>query len=150
MEAYLNDVGPRAAPEKWANEREAFSRGKHRGTLGKLEYLLELFALTYEKGQRPFQTAAELDRRRDALVHPRTEKVDHVIEYRDAAKVKTHKDPELFGFGDPTFLAQAFEDIEALCDRIQGAAQQRLGQHKIMWPAAFRGAMWHQGGSLEI
>jgi hypothetical protein len=150
LEAYLNDIGPRASPAQWKNERETFSRGDYRGTLGKLEFLLSHFALKYERGQRPFQTVSDLDRRRDALVHPRTEKVDHLVQYRDAAKVQTHKEPELFEFADPLFLDRAFEDVEGLCDRIQGAAQQQLGEHEIPWPAAFRGAMWHQGGSLEI
>jgi hypothetical protein len=149
LEAYLNDVGPRVAPEQWKDERESFSQGEYRGTLGKLEFLLRQLDLKYDKGRRPFQTVRELDRRRDALVHPRTEKVDHLIRYRDAAKVQTHKDPELFEFADQNFLVQAFQDIEVLCDGIQGAARQRLGEHEILWPVAFRGAMWHQGGSLE-
>ncbi len=38
MEAFLNDAGRRLWPAEWQDERATFSRGKYRGTLGKLDF----------------------------------------------------------------------------------------------------------------
>jgi hypothetical protein len=53
MEAYLNYVGPRLAPELWENERESF-RGC--GFKGKLREVMERAGLDWQPGKPPIQT----------------------------------------------------------------------------------------------
>jgi hypothetical protein len=150
LEAFLNDLGARVAPDEWANERETFGHGEYRGTIGKLDFLSERLAVVVDRGRRPYQTVVELEVRRDAMVHGRTEVVDHVIKYRDASRVPARKDPDLFQLVVGGFLDRAIADVEELCDRLQAAAQTLHGEHEIGSPRAFIGMMWHQGGTLGI
>jgi len=150
LEGYLNDIGSRFRPDTWANEREFFGRGQYHGTLGKLDYLLDELGLTADRGIRPYQTVKTLDTHRDGLIHPRTEIVDWIIEYTDPEKVPLRKEPELYGYEDPAFVGRALEDVEEICDLIQAAVTERLGEARVPGRRAFVGSIWIQGGSLDI
>src|SRR5690606_33857575 len=70
FEAYLNYLGPRVCPEEWKDERKSFgaeSKNRFRGTLGKLRLVADRTGLVLDTGTRPYQTIAELDRRRDRI-----------------------------------------------------------------------------------
>src|SRR5687768_2096004 len=45
VEAYTNDLGARVCPSEWADERNFFSTGDFRGTLGKLAYLAKMLGV---------------------------------------------------------------------------------------------------------
>jgi hypothetical protein len=123
FEAFLNDVGSRICPDAWANERQTFgASGDYRGTLGKCEYLLKQCGLPVERGRRPFQTAVELDRRRDLLVHGRPFSVDRAIEYVEPKQPRWEEAP-ILALSDARFLERATTDVEQLCDAMHVAAR---------------------------
>ena len=145
--AFLNYVGERLCPDEWRNERAFFAGSEYRGTLGKLRLLLERAGVAYDKGARPYQTIAELDRRRDALVHARHEVYDREVTFKHVSELKS-TDPAIYDFADAAFLGRAFADAEALCDAIEVAAQHQLGEFGQLAPYAFRGMISAQGGSI--
>lgn len=147
MEAYLNSVGPLLRADIWVREREFFANGKYRGTLGKLEFLIGDLSLSILRGKRPLNTIRELDRRRSSVVHARTEREDRVVSFSHPSRIG-HRAPTHLKLADPRFVVKVFEDIEAVCDLIQAAARERLGERKYPWPRAFRGASWVRGGNI--
>lgn len=147
IEAFANDLGPRVAPPAWEDERAFFARGRYQGTLGKLRYIGTALGVPIDTSRRPYQTLRELRKRRDDLVHARTEIVDQVVYYRTPAELGTIA-PAIHRFGDDRFLHRAMADAEELCDRLQAAAQADLGQGTIVSPRAFRGMLMHQSGSI--
>lgn len=74
FEAYLNAVGADIAPETWKTEREKFSKGEYRGTLGKLKFLCELCNVPkIDKGKRPYTSVRHLQTLRHFLAHGKTD-----------------------------------------------------------------------------
>jgi len=61
MEAYLNYVGQRLAPEIWEEEREHF---RTTGFKGKLSEVMDTAGLNWEPGKRPIQTVLGLEKLR--------------------------------------------------------------------------------------
>jgi len=76
IEAYLNYVGERLAPDIWKQERNYFRREPYRGWEGKLRKVLELAGLTWNPGERPLSTVLQLRQLRDLLAHGKPEKLE--------------------------------------------------------------------------
>jgi len=148
FEGFCNSLGGLVAPSVWVNERTFFAQGNFRGTEGKVEFLAQELGIPLDKGSRPYQTFTELERRRDYMVHSRPELVDCVVEARTAAELPRSKVPELFAYSDPSFGRRVFDDIGALADQLQTAAQAKLGDGMVWTHKAFVGMMWHQGGTI--
>ena len=74
IEAYLNFVGERIAPEIWKDERNYFRREPYRGWDGKLRKVMELVDLTREPDKRPQTTIARLRFLRDLIAHGKSER----------------------------------------------------------------------------
>ncbi len=56
VEAYLNYVGERIAPEIWADERNYFKNEPYRGALGKLRQVMDLVGMPWTPDARPLRT----------------------------------------------------------------------------------------------
>jgi hypothetical protein len=111
FEAFLNYLGNIVAPQEWADERTFFNRGpvRYRGTLGKLDYLMDQLHVARNKRTRPYRTIVTLDRGRDALTHPRAEMIKRM--QRPAAPIP---EAQIYQLANKKFFTEACEDIEAL------------------------------------
>ncbi len=120
MEAYLNYVGPKVAPEAWENEREYF-RGT--GFKGKLREVMDRAALPWEPGRRPLQTVLGLEKLRNTIAHGkperRTGKFVHGI-YKEPSypAFSLHK-----LFAPKNKMPKAVHDLEQLANEIHGAVK---------------------------
>jgi hypothetical protein len=103
--------------------------------------------LKLDRGRRPYQTLVELDRRRDAVVHGRTEQFDVEVAFKDPQHIK-RIDPVIYEFADETFVTRVLEDLESIGDTIQQAAQEKLGEAEVWSPRAFLGMTGRQSGSI--
>jgi hypothetical protein len=150
FEAYLNYIGPIVCPDEWLRERAYFGGEggeQYRGTLGKAWLLTDRLGLKRDRSRRPYQTLVDLDTRRDAVVHGRTEQFDVAVAFKDPQRIK-RVDPVIYEFADETFVARVLEDVESIGDTIQRAAQEKLGEADIWSPRAFLGIMGHKSGSI--
>ncbi|MGD0993490.1 MAG: hypothetical protein ABR998_13575 [Gemmatimonadales bacterium] len=147
FEAYLNYLGARLCPQEWANEREFFGSGQFHGTVGKAEYLAHQLSVDLAPGKRPLQTVVELDRRRDKLVHGRTESLDREVTFKDPAELSS-VEPEIHTLADEKFLGRALEDVEVCCDALHAAAIAKVGLRALLAQRAFVGMIAHQGGTI--
>jgi hypothetical protein len=75
VEAYLNYVGERLAPEIWKDERNYFREEPYRGWEGKLRKVMELVSLSLASEDRPLKTILELKDLRDLIAHGKSEKL---------------------------------------------------------------------------
>lgn len=75
IEAYLNYVGERLAPDIWKDERNYFRKQPYRGWEGKLRKVLELTGLPWNPGHRPLSTVLQLRELRDLIAHGKPEKL---------------------------------------------------------------------------
>lgn len=76
IEAYLNFVGERLAPEIWQDERNFFRKEPYRGFGGKLRKVMELVGLPgLDPASRPLKTVLELKKLRDTIAHAKPEKL---------------------------------------------------------------------------
>jgi hypothetical protein len=115
FEAFLNYLGNIVAPQVWADERTFFSRGpsKYRGTLGKLDYLMDQLHVAGNKSTRPYRTIKTLDGGRDALTHPRAEMIKR--KQRPAAPIP---EAQIYRLANKKFFTAACEDIEAMASEL--------------------------------
>jgi hypothetical protein len=140
LEAYLNFVGERIAPEIWKDEREFFRKEPYRGFDGKLRKILELVGIMEPaRDVRPYSTVWLLKDLRDLIAHAKLMRFGSVIEhtadeepsmfYSPLRDVITHENAE-----------GARDDIKAFIETIHAAAIPKVGD---IWfgPAAFGGTV---------
>jgi len=111
LEAYINHVGARAAPEVWADEKAHFTATPHRGILGKLNWLCERLDVAQDWGARPWQTLKALDTWRNRLAHGKADD--------DAPR-------DLLDACTPADLATSREAVREVCMRLHAAAARRF------------------------
>lgn len=75
IEAYLNFVGERIAPEIWKNERDFFRNEPYRGWDGKLRKVMELVELSLPPEARLHKTILDLKTIRDLIAHGKPERL---------------------------------------------------------------------------
>jgi hypothetical protein len=75
VEAYLNYVGERLAPDIWTDERNFFRRKPYRGWDGKLRKVMELAGVVLKPEDRPLKTILELKELRNLIAHGKPEKL---------------------------------------------------------------------------
>jgi len=75
VEAYLNFVGDRLAPQIWKDEQNYFRQEGYRGFKGKLRKVMELVDLGLSSKERPLKTVYELKELRDMIAHGKPEKL---------------------------------------------------------------------------
>lgn len=75
VEAYMNFIGERIAPEIWQHERNYFKNEPYRGWDGKLRKVLELVNLNYQPDRAPMSTVVRLRTLRDLIAHGKSETI---------------------------------------------------------------------------
>ena len=129
LEGYLNFLGDKILPEVWKNERDEF---KVTGFEGKLGAILEKCGLEpFDKGRRPYATVKALKKLRNDISHPKINKPKTTVVY------SAGKEPPMF---PKTYLetlvthnkaVAAREDVQAIVNRIQAAANAKFPELKL-------------------
>jgi len=127
MEAYLNYVGVRLAPEIWQKEREYF---RITGFKGKLREVMELSGLNWEPGKRPLQTVLGLEKLRNAIAHGRPERLSGKVLHDKELPYPAFSLRSMFTPKDK--MPRAVHDVEQLANEIQVAAKPKL-KVKDVW-----------------
>jgi hypothetical protein len=152
VEAYLNYVGGKLAPEIWPNERKCFSKVPYCGFEGKLRKVMELVGLEWEveAAKRPLQTILELKNLRDKIAHGKSEKlVGEVL----------HRNDELSPFPVLTKrslvtlkekLAPVLPDVEEFLNLIQVRAQPMVKRDVWFRKEALRGPKTYSVGGTTL
>lgn len=151
VEAYLNYVGERIAPEIWQDERNFFRNEPYRGALGKLRKVMDLVGLPWIPSDRPLKTVLELKEIRDLIAHGKTEKLRaeliHPQNTEPAYPVSTLR--ECLASKDE--LAKALPDVEEFLNSIHRRAGSLLkvqddwfGEDALQMPA------WYVNGTTSI
>jgi hypothetical protein len=122
FEAYLNYLGDSIAKEVWEVERDFFSRPPYKGSLGKYRYLAKILLLpSPNKSCRPYQTAVELAKLRDMVVHAHPEIGTRSVKISDAHFPPLYKS-KLAERVSSTKAERAKKDIGKLTTDIHDAA----------------------------
>jgi hypothetical protein len=150
MEAYLNFIGERLAPDIWAKEREFFSKDPYRGFAGKMRKVLELVSLEEPpKDQRPYSTIWLLKNLRDQIAHPKTERYAFTTSKPPDNDIRAFYVAPFQGLVTPENAAMAYEDVETFADTIHQLAKSRL-RNVIVGSEAFRGPLSLGSGSSNV
>lgn len=146
FEAYLNYTGEILLPSLWDDDRRSFGSGQYRGLMGKLSRLADELSVQIDKGRRPYRTVRELKTWRDRIVHPKIERQQEIVLFKDPAHLK-NLETKFFREVTRSFIDRAVEDVEALCDSVQGEA---FRQHPRLFlgPRSFNGILGSRGGSI--
>ena len=140
FEAYLNYVGSEVAPEVWEKEREFFSKSPHKGTEGKLHFLLERYAINSpDKTTRPFASVFVLKAIRDEIAHARPHRVTYSI---------THPSDVIFPFTKQWLenrvnereAARLLYDLDEFLEDIHRRLRNSEDGH-LLFPYALKGAL---------
>ena len=139
MEAYLNYVGLRLAPDIWQNEREHFRAS---GFKGKLREVMERAGLNWEPGKRPLQTVLGLEKLRNAIAHGKPEKRAGTVTHSSDAAPPYPAFSLRTMFTPKAKMPKAVHDVEQLANEIQKAAKPKtqgqgcvVPQRSIPWAA---------------
>ena len=149
MEAYLNFIGERLAPDVWAREREYFSKAPYRGFSGKMKKVLELVELEEpSRDSRPYSTVWLLKNLRDQIAHPKTERYAFTAPHAPDDIMAFYRAP-FQGLVTRENADRAYEDIEAFADLIHSLAITRL-KNVIVGDRALRGLLSLGSGSSSV
>lgn len=144
VEAYLNYVGERIAPEIWKDERKYFQKDPYRGALGKLRQVMDLVALDWTPNDRPLKTILELKEIRDMIAHGRPEKLEgeklHPLDTDAPYPVSTLRER----IAPKDTLGAVVPDVEAFLNAIQIRAKPLLKKQDLWFgDEALRGPSWY-------
>lgn len=149
MEAYLNFIGERLAPDVWAKEREYFLKAPYRGFAGKMKKVLELVALEEPpRDKRPYSTIWLLKNLRDQIAHPKTERYSFTADHAPDNIAAFYVAP-FQGLVTRANVEMAYEDVETFADTIHELAKPRL-KDVIVGSNAFRGPLSLGRGSSSV
>jgi hypothetical protein len=139
MEAYLNYVGLRLAPEIWEKEREHF---RTTGFKGKLREVMDTAGLNWEPGKRPIQTVLGLEKLRNAIAHGRPERRAGKILHAEGTEPPYPAFSLRSMFTPKSKMPKAVHDVEQLANGIHIAAKPRLKAADVLFGReAFRGPL---------
>jgi hypothetical protein len=125
-EAYLNLLLSRLDQEVWENERACFSKGKYRGTEGKLRWISEHCGeFAWDKGARPYQTIAKMAKLRDCMAHGKP------YQYSTTTEHSEEGEPEWWprnAYHDvkPEFVADVIHDFEEFMEFVHEHVKDRI------------------------
>lgn len=146
IEGYLNYLGEKIAHDVWCDEKTEF---KGNNVTGKLAVLCERCGLAEPNyGKRPYSTIVELKKLRNAVVHPKTRKINCKVEYSE------HKPPPLFR---KSYLSEvvshckairARDDVNDIADKLHTAAREKFPKAQLT-SRALGGIMALYGGTTR-
>lgn len=148
VEAYLNFVGERFAPEEWKDERNFFRKKPYRGWDGKLRYVMDLVELRLSRETPPLKTIFDLQMLRDLIAHGKPEKLKGEVEgtgplfpVSTLRSLVTQKQK----------LELILSDVEQLLDQIHGRARNKIKEDDPWFGAkALRGPSAYNVGSTTL
>lgn len=145
LEAYLNFVGERLAPDIWRDERNYFRNEPYRGFDGKLKKVFELVGMPEsDPNKRPCSTVGLLKALRDLIGHAKPEKFKRTVEHEPHEKPDFLNTP-LDEIVTPENAVMARDDIKILIDRIHAEASKR-GKKIDFHEEALDGSLQHGRG----
>lgn len=151
VEAYLNYVGERIAPEIWKDERNYFRNEPYRGALGKLRKIMDLVALPWTPDDKPLKTILERKEIRDLIGHGKAEKLrGEAIHPPDTeAPFPVSRLREIVAPKDT--LALMLSDVEGFLNELQKRARPLL-KVKDVWfgDEALQGPGWYSSPSTSL
>jgi len=150
LEAYLNYVGEKLAPDLWKDEREYFSRQPYRGFDGKIRKVLELAGLSEPpRNQRPYSSVWTLKKLRDLLAHGKVEVIDTSIEHA-ADEPSPWVRTELDSLVTEANAAIARDDVMSIAQAIHNATKPKVRDVWFRSAGPFDGVLQHDEGSGHI
>jgi len=149
LEAYLNFLGERVAPEIWKDERNFFRKEPYRGFDGKLRKVLELVGVPEPaRDIRPYSTVWFLKDLRDLIAHAKPMRFTNAIEH------EVDQEPSIFHSPLRDVITRenaerARDDIKTFIESIHAAAIPKVSD---IWfgPAAFGGTVQHSSSHGTI
>jgi hypothetical protein len=143
VEAYLNFVGGRLAPEVWRDERNYFRNEPYRGFEGKLRKVMELVGLRWrEPADRPFKTILELKALRDLIAHAKPETLAGEIPHPTGTEPPIIV-PSLHQMVTGEKRAEAVSDVEHFLNQIHSLAAPKVKDDRWFGTRALRGPSYH-------
>jgi len=149
LEAYLNYVGAKLAPDIWENERSFFQKEPYRGFDGMIRKVLELAGISEpDRSVRPYGTVWFLKGFRDLIAHGKTEKVAMTYEHSVEEEALWMRTP-LDDLVTVEKAERAHDDILEFAQQIHNAARTKIDD---VWfgSGAFDGPLQHSQGSSVI
>ncbi len=122
VEAYLNFVGERLAPEIWQDERNYFSQEPYRGFKGKLRKVMELVELDLSEDERPLKTIYALKTLRDMIAHGKPEKLAGEIVHPEGSEAPRAVSALTWMFTPKEKMTTAVSDVKDLINQIHTLA----------------------------
>ena len=149
LEAYLNFVGERLAPDIWKDERNYFRNKPYRGFDGKVRKVLELAGVVEPpRDSRPYSTVWTLKYLRDLIAHAKVEEFGEVVDHSVDEEPSLHHTPldELITRSN---AEQARDDVAAFVELIHTAARPKIND---LWfgPVAFGGVLQYSSGHTQL
>jgi hypothetical protein len=151
VEAYLNYVGERIAPEIWKDERNYFRNEPWRGAEGKLKRVLSLVGILWEPESRHLKSILELKEIRDLIAHGKAQKLQAAIVHSIETE-PLQPTSRLRGFvTDKIKLALLIADVVEFLDDIQKHAKPMLKVDDVWFgDEALKGPPWHMSGVTRL
>jgi hypothetical protein len=149
LEAYLNFVGERVAPDIWKDEREYFRREPYRGFDGKVRKVLELVGISEPpRDVRPYRTVWLLKDLRDLIAHAKPIRLDGVLEHSASEEPAPPRSP-LRDVVTHENAERARDDVQTFADTIHAAALLNV---KDIWfgKSAFGGTFQYSSSHTTI
>ena len=150
VEAYLNFVGERLAPEIWQDERNYFRREPYRGWYGKLRKVMELVGMPRpELVERPLATILELRELRDLIAHPKPEKLTSEIVHAEGTEAPFLVSTLRSKSTPKDKLTRAVHDVEQFLDHLHCLAAPKVND---IWfgSKALRGQNQYSSGKTTL
>jgi hypothetical protein len=126
VEAYLNFVGERLAPDIWKDERNFFRKEPYRGWDGKLRMVMELVGLLRMPDSRPLKTILELKELRDLIAHGKPEKLTGDILHSPDAEAPYPAFTLRSMFTPKGKMTTAVQDVEQFVEQIHSFAAPKV------------------------
>ncbi len=140
-EAYLNILLSRLDQTVWENEREFFSKGKYRGTEGKLIWIAEFCGdFSWDRGSRPYQTIKKMSQLRNRMAHAKPSSFTEEIIHNDDDDINWWA-RDAFEEVNQDFVSRVLDDFEIFMEYVHESVKSWI---KDPWLQA--GALKGPGG----
>lgn len=131
VEAYLNYVGERLAPEIWEGERGYFTKEPYRGWYGKLRKVRELVDLSPTSSDSHLKTVLELKELRDLIAHGKPEKLSREIVHPVGTEAPVLASRIHQMVAPKGKLTETMRDVERCLCEIHSLAKPRLKVYDV-------------------
>ncbi len=131
VEAYMNYVGERLAPEIWKDERNYFRQEPYRGWDGKLRKVMNLVGLSLAPEDRPLKTILELRGLRDLIAHGKAEKLAGEVVHPPGTEAPALVSTLRQMVTSEGKLGNTLADVEQFLNQIHQLARRKVHPHDV-------------------